>query len=321
MSNTAESLSPHRLVHVVSNDPHLGKVVERVVAEAAPNQTSVVRRQAQMPALAPEDLLILDEPGAADSLALPSGVPAIVVTDRDAAGIVRLLAANPELSHVVGRSGPFFPRLLRTTLQQIVEGDAWRFSTYLTSGAPVQTQVLTESSAKQACVDRIVAMAAGTTAFSELPGTIGTVAYELLMNAFFNAPFDFASQRRKYKDRPRHELLSLGRDEAVTVAYGHDDELLAVSIRDNFGSLSRATMLMNLERAARIGSAQIRMKTQGAGVGFYIALSSTTALEIRINPQVSTEIVAAFALTKRYRDFEQLGRSINFHLSKSGGVP
>lgn len=315
MTNAALHLETSRVIHVVSNDPHLGALIERAIA----GSSHIVRRQAKVPLLHLSDILVLELPVGATLPETTTDVHMVLIVDSDVAETVHILGANPSLCHIIGRTGPFFPRLLASTLTQLINEDAWPFARNLMPGATVEYQELMTTNSKQACVDRISTAAKGTGAFSELTNLVATVASELLMNAFFNAPVDGKTHKRKYKDVPRQETLTLTKAESIGVAFGHDEEMFALSVRDNFGSLTRSTLIVNLERAAHFGSSQIRMTTQGAGVGLYMTLCSTTALCIRVIPSQVTEVTALFALTKRNRDFEQLGRSFSLFVSPSQG--
>jgi hypothetical protein len=176
--------------------------------------------------------------------------------------------------------------------------------------------VLASTGARQGLIDRLTTAAQTVAGISELPAVVATVATELISNACFNAPRG-RDGRPLYRDRPRQADLALAPAEAVTVAFGHDDQFFALAVYDNFGALTRGTLVANFVRASRVGDRQIRMQTQGAGVGLYMVLSSAAQLDVRVEPGRRTEIVAVVALAKRYRDFARSGHSLNLYFKEA----
>jgi hypothetical protein len=50
----------------------------------------------------------------------------------------------------------------------------------------------------------------------------------------------------------------------------------------------------------------------------FMVLSAACLLDVRVIPRRSTQITALIGLTKRYRDFERLGNSLNLFFSRTG---
>jgi hypothetical protein len=223
---------------------------------------------------------------------------------------VRLFGEHDGASHILARDGDLLPRQLRTTLTQLLTRETLPLSGYLRPGTGIVTTKLTGSDGKDACVSRLRRDLAPVDAIADLPAIADTVASELIMNAVFNAPHD-RHDRPKYRDVARHTSFSLLPGEDVTVSYGFDDAVFALSVHDNFGMLTRETLLANLLRATRGGASQINMRSAGAGIGFYMVLGSSNQLDVHVVRRRSTRMVAVIGLTRRHRHLEELGHSMN----------
>jgi hypothetical protein len=223
---------------------------------------------------------------------------------------VRLAGEHDGANHILARDGDLLPRQLRTTLGQLFTREAPPLSSHLRPGTSIVTVKLTGSDGKDACLARLRRDLAHVDAIGDLPAIADTVASELIMNAVFNAPHD-EHDRPKYRDVARHANFSLSEGEEVTVSYGFDDGAFALSVHDNFGMLTRETLLANLLRATRGGASQINLRSAGAGVGFYMVLGSSNLLDVHVVRRRSTRTIAVIGLTRRHRHLEELGHSLN----------
>ncbi len=262
------------------------------------------------------ECLVVDEKLLAQDDALKAKVlssPSVVLISRsDPAQSLKILADYPSVQHVLMRDGVFLPRQIVTTLAQITSGMATDVSSYLAPGAAVTTVRLRATAEKAALLDRMQEAAAATGGVSELTAVIGTVASELILNAFFHAPVDPKTKQAKYRDKPRDAVLKLSAAEQIDVGFGHDDQVFVISVRDPFGSLTREALISNFVRSAKGGDTQIKMKTPGAGVGLYMVFCSSHLLDVHVTPEKATVMTAVIGVAKRFRDLEKFGNSFNY---------
>lgn len=243
----------------------------------------------------------------------------VLITDRDPARSLEMLADFPGVHHVLMRDGVFLPRQIVTTIAQLASGKAPDVGSYLAPGAAVTTVRLRSTEEKGPLLDRMQEAAKATGGVSELAGVIGTVASELILNAFFHAPVDPKSKQPKYRDKPRDQVLKLSAAEQVEVGFGHDEQVFVVSVRDPFGSLTREALISNFARSAKGGETQIKMKTPGAGVGLYMVFCSSHLLDVHVTPGKATVMTAVIGVAKRFRDLEKFGNSFNFFEAGKAG--
>jgi hypothetical protein len=116
---------------------------------------------------------------------------------------------------------------------------------------------------------------------------------ELMMNALYHAPVD-EQGRELYRDKPRKELAKLDEVSGIQIQYGCSGRYFGVSVRDEFGSLTRGKILDYLTRISRGVGANIESKTAGAGLGIVSIAQSVSKLIFNIVPGVSTEVIALF---------------------------
>jgi hypothetical protein len=321
-NDAARSIPRLGTVHVATGDDLLDAYLRQVGADHG----FTVRRHFETLTLGPPpgDVMVLDErllPAGLAGRALLDNPQAILVSDQDAAGTVRLLSTHGRLCHVLAREGGGLPRQLAATLTVLLGLDQADPRRHLAPGTALASERVGSTADKQACLDRIADAARGAGGFTDLPAVVETIASELVMNAIFNAPVDPGLKRPRYQDVARDQPLTLAPGEEVTVAFGHDDHAFVLCVRDNFGTLRRKTLAENFARAATAGAAQIRMKTPGAGVGLFMVFSSAALLEILVHGDRSTEVVAVVALSKRYRDFARSGHSVNLFFDAQEGYP
>src|SRR5258707_1119113 len=92
------------------------------------------------------------------------------------------------------------------------------------------------------------------------------IAEEMIMNSIFHAPIDWHGKRRyAHVDRSRTVMLEEGQQ--AVLRWTFDDEYVAVSVRDPFGSLSPSDLVGALGREGPLAADPSRI---GAGLGLEI---------------------------------------------------
>jgi hypothetical protein len=89
--------------------------------------------------------------------------------------------------------------------------------------------------------------------------------------------------------------------------------VLAVAVRDSYGSLNAQSVLRGLQRCAAQGEDQVRMAETagGAGIGLYMIYQYADQLVINLRPGFATEFIAIVELGLKQRDRRTSGRCLN----------
>ncbi len=138
------------------------------------------------------------------------------------------------------------------------------------------------------------------------------IAEELMMNAIYDAPL--ASGKEKYRRLNRqHEVLLDKCDEAV-FSVACDGRILALSVIDPFGELSRDKVFQYLRKVlVRNDTDQlIDTKELGAGLGLYKVLYSCHSLVFNVQKGKFTKVLALIDCERQLRDFSRMPRSIQY---------
>ncbi len=210
------------------------------------------------------------------------GAPVVVVGDNlDDEALFSLMADAP-VSHLVEDPRD---RDLGITSEKLASGDLFGLEKYLTPGARVGERVVASDGDRRAAIGEIGAWAEATGARRPVVHRLANVVDELLMNALFDAPT---------ADSPAG-------DRRAVLRFGRDEQALAVSVTDLFGSLSQRDIIDNIRRArTERGRPQAETLTQrGAGLGLYFILANVASLVVNIDPGRRTEVVCLFDLVRR----------------------
>ena len=126
---------------------------------------------------------------------------------------------------------------------------------------------------------------------------MAAVLEELLMNAIYDAPIDYKGNE-KYNHYSRLDIVQLERHEYPHLTYGCDGNTIAISISDPFGRLDRNTLLTYLQSRSLGEEPQELSSKSGAGWGLYQIMQITDHTIINMQPNVKTEVIALFQLTR-----------------------
>jgi anti-sigma regulatory factor (Ser/Thr protein kinase) len=226
----------------------------------------------------PEDasdaaLVIVDRPArqAAGASLTSVGAPVVVVgDDLDDDGLITLMLEAP-VSHLVG--DPEDPDLGITSLK-LATGDVFGIEKYVTG--PVGERRVTDETGKRHAMAEVTTWAEAVGARQSTVHRINSVVDELLMNA-------------------------LREGGPALLRWAADDHTLAISVRDDQGSLRQRDVIDHVRRARRDSGRPEPASEGGAGLGLYLVLANVASLVVNIAPGRKTEVVCLFDLSRNTR--------------------
>lgn len=143
---------------------------------------------------------------------------------------------------------------------------------------------------------------------------VAEAAYEMAMNAMYDAPVDEFGRPKYSHDRQRD--IALEDHEVPSLTLCSDGDLLALEILDPFGRLRRAHVLEGIRRglgAKTANSAREVLNTSqgGAGLGIFRLFQLASALIVEVVKGERTRMIAVFDLGLRMRELRSFPTSIH----------
>ncbi len=222
---------------------------------------------------------------------LRPGAQLIAVVPKTSLASTIHLLSEPRCNHVVLDDDEGM-RIVSVTIGKFVTGDLFGIEKYLPPNTPVQLTRLRDYKGRTAAIDEILEYAERIGVRRQIRSSIGQVCEELLMNALYDAPAD-ASGTPLFAEvdlKARLERLS---PRPVSIRYAATETGFAVSVRDRFGRLDKATVLRYIDKCLH-SSEQIDRKIYGAGLGIYLIANAATQFVLNVAPGMATEVVCTF---------------------------
>lgn len=208
-----------------------------------------------------------------------------------------LLQRNYEpLNETAGLYGRFVKREL--------SDKALGLENMLSPKAKIQTIKLTKTSQKQDAVEAIRNYVISAKFKGRLSSVIANAVDELLMNAMFDAPVD-EMNKRIYTQTSRNTNINLEGKAAVEMQVGFDENYLAVTVADQFGSLEKASVVTHMMKSYVDEGYKLKLTSAGAGLGLGNVFRSGANFIFSCDQNVRTEVSLFFKRTASFKDFKQ----------------
>ncbi len=211
--------------------------------------------------------------------------PVVIVGDDLADdGLITLMVDRP-VSHLVRDPAD---RELSITSEKLASGDLFGLEKYLASGTSIGERVVTSDLEKRHAMQEVGAWAESVGARTPIVHRLTAVVDELLMNALHDAP------------RESRPAAGSAIERRAILRWGSDDQRLAVSVGDAFGSLRQRDVIDHVRRA-RDERGRPNPTTEddpGAGLGLYLVLANVASLIVNVHPGYRTEVVCLFDLAR-----------------------
>lgn len=218
--------------------------------------------------------------------------PIVAIAPRAELGAwLDLLAASDAVVGVIAAEAALAAEL-RALAERLLDASPAGFEALLAADAEVHERTIGEYFEKQRCMAEVVAAAERLQLPRRTQRAIEQCVDELAMNALFDAPVD-ETGRPVFAGVPSGTRVRLRTDASAVVRFGWDARRFVVGVRDEFGTLSRATVLAHLAKGLR-ASEPVDRRAGGAGLGLYLTVSSASAVWFEVTPGRCTDVVCAF---------------------------
>jgi hypothetical protein len=172
---------------------------------------------------------------------------------------------------------------------------------YFSTGE-TQKILLKETGHKKKAVDAINNFLEKQQVPKRLATQVGQACDELIMNAIFDAPIDAQGDRYRRKDE-RDKQFVLSARETVEVEIGFNSKYLGICISDQFGSLSKESVLKFLRTDYKKERYMPRKDDLGAGLGLNNIVQAGLSLCFVCKPDFRTDVMIFFPKSENYKDF------------------
>ncbi|MCX5741525.1 MAG: PEGA domain-containing protein [Proteobacteria bacterium] len=302
---------PRRII-AISPDKTVGKAIAIALKAAG----GVVDLHASLDELGKEiaaALVVVHVPAGGEASAIMSTLVSRLTGDTravailaasDLATIVAIMQASDRVAGMLVAED-LDPRELSAMATRILAGDIFGLDKVIRWGTQIHSQLIGDYQEKSLCISQI-------SEFAELMGvrrkyreSIEQCIDEMLMNALYDAPVD-DDGKQIFAEIPTKTRISLRVEQKVVVQYACDGKQFAVSVRDAFGTLERATVLRYLHKCLHNAN-QIDRKVGGAGLGLYLMTNASSEVYFNVLPKVATEAVCVFDLESPKLQLQSFG--------------
>ena len=212
----------------------------------------------------------------------------------------------PGIDHVLARRD-FDSPPAAWELLMVARGGAPPFAGYLDWGFSELTCEVGSSHERDVVLQRIGDLVAALHVPNRVVEMVGELAYELVMNAMYDAPVD--ARGRAIYAANRKAQITLAAHERPTVRAGTDGSRFVLQVSDPFGRLERRHIVDGLARGFA-GGEQDRSHG-GAGLGLFMCHNACSALCFDITRGTRTEVTAVLDLDLNLRELRTLAKSLH----------
>ncbi|MDQ3334953.1 MAG: PEGA domain-containing protein [Myxococcota bacterium] len=235
-------------------------------------------------------VLDLDHTTARERLAgVPSGARIVVVVSRGSLGdIVDVWSGD---DRILGCATD--PLGAATLALRALADEPPRIESLLVEGAASHTATIADHDDKLRSVEEVSAFAERRLKGRDATRTaIEQSIDELLMNALYAAPIA-ADGSRVFAGVSVKQRATQRTGATVTLGYGADASRFALVVRDEFGSLDRATVLRVLHKGVHAED-KVDARAGGAGLGLFLVASAASSVYFDVAPGGGCEITCLF---------------------------
>jgi hypothetical protein len=236
---------------------------------------------------------------------LPGEAPVIAVLPRaEVAAFVESMRSSERVAGAVSADA-FDPQRLAAVATRIVGDRVLGLDELMAHGTEIHTRVVADHADKTRCMAQLSARLDELGVARRHREPIEQCVDEMVMNALYDAPLD-AQGRRLFAGVSVRDRIGLRSEHSAIVRYGHDGRRFAVSVRDAFGSLDRATVLAALHKCLH-AERPVESRAGGAGLGLYLMLHASSAVQLCVVPGIATEVICLFELDAPRLALAELG--------------
>lgn len=223
---------------------------------------------------------------------------AILLTSKDVQGNLNILRDNRYVEHIISRSLEDRSTTIRyvlTTLGKLLNKDIFGIDKYLSWGFEAQKAMVTHSGQRESLREEMAAYFRKMGVRNTIIERVNTVAEEMLMNAIYDAPVD-SQGKSVFNHISRKNEVRLDTHQQSQLRYGSDGLMVAVSVTDPFGALSKDLIIDYLISCYAGQAGSLNADKGGAGRGLHQIIENSDLTIFNVKKGVRTEVICLFNL-------------------------
>lgn len=220
----------------------------------------------------------------------------VLITNQNVVGNLDLLKKYPEIDFLLARNIEDANGTLKnviTTLSKLMNGDIFGLQKYLSWGVEVQKRKVKRSDQRMELKEELAAYFKKKGVRTTILDRVNSVIEEMLMNAIYDAPVD-AHGNSLFNSLPRTEKVVLETHQEALLSYATDGVLLAVSVTDPFGALTREVIVNYLLSCYNGQAGSLNENKGGAGRGLHQIIENAEITIFNVKKGVRSEVICLF---------------------------
>lgn len=221
---------------------------------------------------------------------------AVLLTGKGVEGNLRVLEQHRFINFIVSRDVDDKNTTIRyvlTALSKLLNKDLFGIEKYLTWGVEVQSKIVSHSSHREQLRNDIYSYFKKMGIRSTVLDRVNTVTEEMLMNAIYDAPVD-SQGKAIFNHISRKEEIQLDTHQQSQLRYASDGMLLAISVRDPFGTLTKNIIIDYLQSCYGGMAGSLNKEKGGAGRGLHQIIENADLTIFNVKKGVRTEVICIF---------------------------
>lgn len=222
----------------------------------------------------------------------------VLLTAPDVAQNLVTMKGMPFVDNVMSRDPDdrsFTVRSLLTTMTKVLNRNIFGIEKYLSWGADVHLKTVQSSKEREKIKDDMIAYFKKSGIRTSILDRVYLVSEEMLMNSIYDAPTDDKGQAL-YNHLSRKTEVKLEKDQWSTMRYAFDGTLIAVSVEDPFGALTKELIIQYLESCYQGKAGTLNLNKGGAGRGLHQIIENSDLTIFNVKRGVKTEVISLFNL-------------------------
>jgi CRP-like cAMP-binding protein len=228
----------------------------------------------------------------------------VLLTAEDVRNNLAQMKFLPFVDNIMSRNSEnrsFTVRSLLTTMIKVLNRNIFGLEKYLAWGVDIQQKAVKASSQRTDLKSEMVDHFKQSGIRMSILDRVNTATEEMLMNAIYDAPLDSQGQSL-YNHISRKTEINLEKNQEAVLKYGFDGSMIAVSVEDPFGALTKEVIISYLESCYYGNAGVMNVNKGGAGRGLHQIIENSDLTIFNVKQGVKTEVISLFSLELTRKD-------------------